>query len=279
MIKFLSCSRDKTCSLPPRPHLWWMVRTRSSEIGEFDRSIMGCFASSETGAFLMPPLTRKIPSTTMGLREDKLLPFNKTFPDCRRFTTPGKDPSCTHCTTVFSAFRRLSTLKWTQRGSHSNALSDLECLNPLTARRIRATNRLNLCQSKKHERILDTTLHVSCFTTTEQTTWHMVCWVGMGGHVIPLGACGLFINDSNHVGNGNIESCPLILNVTQERCTIRPKSTHFQKKSKLSPQLCINFRSNHSSCEFLPWNGNRFQRSYVRRHENKSTMDATIYIH
>ena len=146
-----------------------MVRTRSSETGEFDRSIMGCFVLSETGAFLMRPPIRKIPSTTMGLRGEKLLPFNKVFPDCRRLTTPGKDSSCTHCTTVFSACRRSSTLKRTQRGSHSDALSDFECLNHLTARHIRATNRLNLCQSEKYERILDTTLHVSCFTTTEQT--------------------------------------------------------------------------------------------------------------
>ena len=60
-----------------------------------------------------------------------------------------------------------------------------------------------------------------------ETTRRMVRWVGMVGHVIPLGACGLFMNDSNPVGNENIESCPLVLNVTQDRCTICPKLTHF----------------------------------------------------
>ena len=124
----------------------------------------------------------------MGSKGDKLLPFNKVFPDCRRLTTPGNDTSCSHCTAVFSAYRRSSALKQTQWGSHSDVLSDLECLNPPTARRIRATNRLNLCQSEKYARLLYRTLHVSCFTTTEhifslftpeshsERGWESGCW-------------------------------------------------------------------------------------------------------
>ena len=110
----------------------------------------------------MWPPTGKIPPTTMGSKGDKLLPFNKVFPDCRRLTT--------------------------QWGSHSDVLSDLECLNPPTARRIRATNRLNLCQSEKDARLLYRSLHVSCFTTTEhifslftpeshsKRGWESGCW-------------------------------------------------------------------------------------------------------
>ena len=135
------------------------------ETGESAGSITGCLVSSVTGAFLMRPPTRRIPSKRIGLKGANLLLWGRKLssPDWRHEISSGNDLFCTQRTMILSASNKSDTHKLTVLGSGSVEVLDKTWWKSLAVLWNKATNLRKQNQSENQVKIRVTISFASFF--------------------------------------------------------------------------------------------------------------------